>query len=532
MGICVSLRIVPTQIDPEAWAAAFDETVSLLAAWRPRLISSEYREVFGTKLHVYTERLRHADAHEVLWDVCGDRESMAVAESHRVHRTLRAHWLQKAPVTTDVALLAAQESFEDQAGLVQVLGDKTQGFPYHYAVLAAGMLVEARFPGAALVSGDIDRAQAEVARDMAQPILGETLPLPVAVDPERLFRRLKAGFSGAELAKAFVRMFTGGRQEAWQEMLRHLPPADAKMAWLEAFGRHPVGAMGVFYLGAWLNAGFGLAEAGRLICLDPAGPRQEPEAFARLLASTWVTLPERVRNVLSPLLRPPGLAPSVWSRFGEAMLDRRAMGWRTRATLTLDQAEAALADVFGGDQARSLMELVLAEHADVEATFPQFGEALKQLAAEAAEQAGEEPDTLFELEDPAKMRPKLQKIVELLTHGALKTASQVKQKRPDWAISSARIREAIAAIAANRGPVLTNEAWDHLAQEEDPLALELWLGLVLMPSPPLAMALTRRALLERPAIRTYALGLAQDPARRAEIAGWIEAARQEDENKE
>lgn len=75
------------------------------------------------------------------------------------------------PASHDIIVEAARAERDDTSGPVRVFGDKTQGYPYHFAVLAAAMLIEERFPRDAMVWGDIDDGQAEEAARLAAPIL-------------------------------------------------------------------------------------------------------------------------------------------------------------------------------------------------------------------------------------------------------------------------------------------------------------------------------------------------------------------------
>ena len=77
-----------------------------------------------------------------------------------MHADLDAYiWDESIRVKDDIVVFAAREDFDGQ-GLIEVFGRKTEGYPHHQALLAVGMLVEARFPQYAMVSGKIDRAQA------------------------------------------------------------------------------------------------------------------------------------------------------------------------------------------------------------------------------------------------------------------------------------------------------------------------------------------------------------------------------------
>jgi hypothetical protein len=55
----------------------------------------------------------------------------------------------------------AKDLEDGEVAGVPVFDAMSQGFPYHYAMLAVATLVENSFPEQALASGDISRMQAE-----------------------------------------------------------------------------------------------------------------------------------------------------------------------------------------------------------------------------------------------------------------------------------------------------------------------------------------------------------------------------------
>ncbi len=83
-----------------------------------------------------------------------------------------------------------------------LLGAKTQGFPYHALIVALGMLVEHALPGAAVAYGQISASDCEQAQRGAASIIGEEPALPVVVDAERLRRRLAASLDSDALDEA------------------------------------------------------------------------------------------------------------------------------------------------------------------------------------------------------------------------------------------------------------------------------------------------------------------------------------------
>jgi hypothetical protein len=212
MGVHVILDIEPSGIDDSAWVAVYEETLALLEAWRPRLLGWGSRTVGGRRVGMYARSIRGnaANPGKECWTVVGDRESLHTAEAQSLYRDL-AHYPrgEGRAVADDVVAAAAGPTRPDTGGPVCVFGDKTQGYPYHLAVLAAAMVVEERFPRRAMVWGDIDRAEAELARKMAAPILGRELPLPVRVDAATLIDRLRAAYDADGVAGAFERVHCG-----------------------------------------------------------------------------------------------------------------------------------------------------------------------------------------------------------------------------------------------------------------------------------------------------------------------------------
>lgn len=91
----------------------------------------------------------------------------------------------------------------------RVFGAKTQGHPYPVAIIAAGLLIEAHFPGAALLFGDVDEVAVHAAMRWATEMLGRELPTLVLFDKEALFGRLARKWRSGELIVAFASRFMG-----------------------------------------------------------------------------------------------------------------------------------------------------------------------------------------------------------------------------------------------------------------------------------------------------------------------------------
>ncbi len=217
MGVHVVLDIVPQRIDPAAWADAFEETVRLLAAHPARLLGYGFRFIAGVRVPVFTRGVEQGghDPAERRWCVVGDRATLGTGERQRMYRDLRRYAARAASpaaeVEGDVLVLVLVPAGEADGGHpprpalgapARVFGEGEQSPSCQLALLAAAMVVEARFPRDALVSGRFDREQAEVARRWASSVLGRAVALPVRVDAWRLVERLSPHFEGKALVRA------------------------------------------------------------------------------------------------------------------------------------------------------------------------------------------------------------------------------------------------------------------------------------------------------------------------------------------
>ncbi|WP_437674774.1 hypothetical protein [Sorangium sp. So ce131] len=234
MGVHVILDIDPRGIDEAEWAAVCEETLALLSAWQPRLLGRGWRTIDGVRVPMYTRSLRGDvdDPKLAHWSVAGDRDSLQMAECQSFFHDLGRYAARRDPCPDDdIVVTAAMPDRADTSGPVRVFGGKTQGCPYHFALLAAAMLVEERFPRHAMVWGDIDRGQAEEARRLSAPILGRELSLPVRVDASRLIERLRARYEADALTGAFLRVFLGEVDEKLDAMLGAFPGEDGAREW-------------------------------------------------------------------------------------------------------------------------------------------------------------------------------------------------------------------------------------------------------------------------------------------------------------
>lgn len=246
MGIQIYLTAKGTDIPADLWEQVYHESLVLFGNFPSRLTRLEVQERRGEKRYVYTpETVSNRDTPDEHWRVVGDLSSRQEAEDFRLYRHHRRQFpdgrFYRDPAGSyDVLWAEPDDGFNDFHGNGCLLWDsKTQGYPYHYALLAVGMLVESRCPRAAYVIGDIDRREAREVRVWANALLEEPIDLPVCVDPDRLYRRLYELYGDERPAfRRFDTLYRGEPSEVWPAIVRHADPPAVRRCLAEGLGSY------------------------------------------------------------------------------------------------------------------------------------------------------------------------------------------------------------------------------------------------------------------------------------------------------
>jgi hypothetical protein len=334
MGIQIYLTAKGPDIPADLWERVYHESLVLLENFPSRLTRLEVQELRGEKRYVYTpEIVRKRDTPDEHWRVVGDLSSRQEAEVFDVYR----HHKRQFPDdrfygdpedSYDVLWAEPDDEYDDFYGNGRLLWDsKTQGFPYHFALLAVGMLVESRCPRAAYVIGDIDRREAREVRTWANSLLEEPIDLPVCVEPGRLYRRLYELYGDERPAfRRFGTLYRGERSEVWPAIVRHADPPAVRRCLAEGLASYDsLGSAGASehatrYLEATGDVA-GLIETVREIASRGDG---EPEEFSlerllKVLCADSITIPLEERRVVPveglPPLPESETAESLWEMF-------------------------------------------------------------------------------------------------------------------------------------------------------------------------------------------------------------------------
>ncbi|MBL8229330.1 MAG: hypothetical protein JNL98_12660 [Bryobacterales bacterium] len=197
MGIYLRLAVNPNRISVKQWDAVYQESLYLLERFpAPLMRLAAQQTAAGTRLVWTGAIVQSKGARDEHWEVDGDLRTNLRAEGFRLYRVFDRQFRERTTLP-DKDVLWSTGDYGSVNGH-EVFGDKTQGFPYHLAILAVAVLVESRLPGCAVVSGDIDRRQAEEVVQWINSILPQPVSLPVCFDLARLHSRLAPQYQDAD----------------------------------------------------------------------------------------------------------------------------------------------------------------------------------------------------------------------------------------------------------------------------------------------------------------------------------------------
>jgi len=293
MGIFINLDIFPNRINAQEWQIAYEESVLFLQSDLVESMGIQTENIYSLERTFFSRKIEHkiADPAERFWNVVGDFKTKERAESFILHYDL-SYYLRKEAVDTGSVITSVIEGRG-----IPVFADKTQGYSYHIPMLAVAMLIEDRFPNAAMVSGDINIQQAVEAQVLLKQVLQREVKLPIAVVGERLYSQLLQEYPMPEAIEHFDRVFRGD-SNVYYQILLELSPKEAIRAWwmmrLKQY-ESPIqlGAMGLMI--EWLNATQDLQALCEMACLDSAGPQYDPVELSRSLANSWTSIDLKLR---------------------------------------------------------------------------------------------------------------------------------------------------------------------------------------------------------------------------------------------
>jgi len=201
MGIFINLYVNYQDISIERWEDVYRESLVLLERFPAPLVRLKAEKKDNHRRLVLTSTIIAGQGTDnENWKIVGDSVSGQLAEGFGLHRIYSNCRHYNDQLSSDDILLVEEDAIRySQCNGQNLFGGKTQGYPYHLALLAVGMLLEARFPLAVHVSGDINKCQVQHMLQWSNAILDKPVTEPVCVDGERLYRRLNQLYADKSL---------------------------------------------------------------------------------------------------------------------------------------------------------------------------------------------------------------------------------------------------------------------------------------------------------------------------------------------
>ena len=221
MSICINLMVNISKVNPEKWEKLYFKTLSILENFPIPLMSFHLEKIQDYNRYSYTNILvQNKDTPNEYWDVTGDFTSNKNGENFNLYRHLSHYKKRKKIELNDEDILWSEETSHKW---YNIFGEKTQGYPYHLAILCVGILLESELKGVAYVTGDINKSDTLKIMPYLQKFTDLPLKLPVCLDAGKLWGLLEKEYHDTELvSERFETLFRGSSEEALEVEFKNL----------------------------------------------------------------------------------------------------------------------------------------------------------------------------------------------------------------------------------------------------------------------------------------------------------------------
>lgn len=203
MGLFLSFYLNFEDVKKQEWETAYEETVGILQKFPIPLMRLVEEEKLGKTRLIWSNNLVDAlKTDDENWSLVGDSWSFKTGETFRLYRHLtdkiKKEKAKKAASKHSVFYTSADYDYHNPEFGVDVFGswaNKTQGYPFHLAILAVGITLENNLNKSedskpllrGYVSGDYDVRQAQEVVKWLEATTGKTVLMPICCDAERLW---------------------------------------------------------------------------------------------------------------------------------------------------------------------------------------------------------------------------------------------------------------------------------------------------------------------------------------------------------
>ena len=221
MGVFISL-CASNKVDPVQWEKAYEET--LVLADKMGLIEIREFKKFGQKYFAATSSIERKHPCGTGWLAEGDAFFMATAEDFFLPRKIKESKQEEKYCDPLMYIYAQRGSINFENPYVKNVqcfwGSKTQGEPYHEALLAIGCLLDDRLKGQVVCGSDITYGQCEHAIKKANKILKKKIGMPLRCRMEDLYKRVRQlPIESNQILEAFSVTYLGAKDKRYYKFV-------------------------------------------------------------------------------------------------------------------------------------------------------------------------------------------------------------------------------------------------------------------------------------------------------------------------
>jgi hypothetical protein len=224
-----------------------------------------------------------------------------------------------------------------------------------------------------------------------------------------------------------------------------------------------------------------------------------------------------VRSPVEAFRKPPKAAPTIAYFMSSFMLDMEAMGRSTRVFIPPERMQEILRQSFGA-KGPDIAGLFVEKTKRLENELRKSGEGVQEFLDDVDERGDDQTEYLVTLRAQDDMGENQRMWVHAVTYHVARMVEQMQKEAPEiYEVDVERMKIALVHMLADRGPVLTQSAWDTLKAENDPKVIRWLLALLGMPLREIHLSEVKRAFLENEVVRRYAMATAEDESKMREV---------------
>jgi sugar-specific transcriptional regulator TrmB len=215
MSVYIHAFVQLKLIDPDEWELCYLDALKIIKAFPLPLARVTKEKVLSKNRRTFTtDIIVDKGKKEEHLLISGDVLTYKHAEAFIIRRDIK-QYIQRlmfdSPPQDKEVLWSENDEYLDYHGNgYSIWEERTQSEPYHFGVLALGMLLETRFPKNVYIIGDFDKKQIDYVIRCVKETSGIDLNVPVCYDSVSLWDRLTSLYeTNHQILKRFKSLFRG-----------------------------------------------------------------------------------------------------------------------------------------------------------------------------------------------------------------------------------------------------------------------------------------------------------------------------------